>query len=87
MNVILTVNCFSPIHEAADSGHTEVIRLLLSYGADPQLATYCGQTPSDITTDMDVKELLDNHLADVQGHKASLWTVESYWGPGTYFCV
>ena len=33
-----------PIHDAAEGGHVAVLRVLLSYGADPLLATYSGST-------------------------------------------
>ncbi|NXT10069.1 BCOR protein, partial [Prunella fulvescens] len=33
-----------PIHDAVENDHLEIVRLLLSYGADPTLATYSGRT-------------------------------------------
>ena len=33
-----------PIHDAAEGGHVGVLRVLLTYGADPLLATYSGNT-------------------------------------------
>ncbi|KAG7256228.1 hypothetical protein CRUP_021871, partial [Coryphaenoides rupestris] len=32
-----------PIHDAVENDHLEVVRVLLSYGADPTLATYSGR--------------------------------------------
>ena len=36
---------FRPIHDAVVYNHLEVVRLLLSFGADPLIATYSGKTP------------------------------------------
>ncbi|NWX87849.1 BCOR protein, partial [Nothoprocta pentlandii] len=33
-----------PIHDAVENDHLEIVRLLLSYGADPTLATYSGRS-------------------------------------------
>lgn len=33
-----------PLHDAVENDHLEVVRLLLSYGADPTLATYSGRS-------------------------------------------
>lgn len=32
-----------PIHDAVENDHLDVVRVLLSYGADPTLATYSGR--------------------------------------------
>lgn len=32
-----------PIHDAVENDHLHVVRILLSYGADPTLATYSGR--------------------------------------------
>lgn len=32
-----------PIHDAVENDHLDVVRILLSYGADPTLATYSGR--------------------------------------------
>lgn len=34
---------FRPIHDAVENDHLDVVRVLLSYGADPTLATYSGR--------------------------------------------
>jgi uncharacterized protein len=39
----------TPLHHAARRGHAEVVRLLLSRGADPQIRDENGQTPLDLT--------------------------------------
>lgn len=69
-----------PLHEAAENGFTELIRLLLSYGADPLLVTYSGYTPLSLTTDDEARRLLQQHLSDVQGQPAPLWT---FLGPAS----
>lgn len=35
---------FRPIHDAVENDHLDVVRILLSYGADPTLATYSGRS-------------------------------------------
>lgn len=37
---------YTPLHEAVSQGHTEVVKLLLLHGADPDLATDLGTTES-----------------------------------------
>lgn len=34
-----------PLHEAVDNRNVEIVRLLLSYGANPQLVTYLELNP------------------------------------------
>ncbi|XP_011200396.2 uncharacterized protein LOC105224092 [Bactrocera dorsalis] len=55
-----------PLHEASENDHEEIVRLLLSYGADPLLATYSGQTPLMLASSTAMRDLLNNHLSDVQ---------------------
>lgn len=63
---------FRPLHEACENSHVEVIRLLLSYGADPLLGTYAGQTPEELT-EGPAATLLRLHIADVQGMAVEPW--------------
>lgn len=35
---------YRPLHDAVENDHLDVVRLLLSYGADPTLATYSGRS-------------------------------------------
>lgn len=67
---------FRPLHEACENCHIEVIRLLLSYGADPLLGTYAGQTPEELTEGPATK-LLRLHIADVQGQTKDPWRFPS----------
>lgn len=71
-----------PLHEAAENGATELVRLLLSYGADPLLATYSGQTPLMLAVDTEANSILEQHLDDVQGRTTVPW---SFAGPVSIF--
>lgn len=50
-----------PIHDAVENDHLEIVRLLLSYGADPTLATYSGRTIVKMTH----SELMETFLTGV----------------------
>ncbi|KAF4521521.1 hypothetical protein B566_EDAN012210 [Ephemera danica] len=64
---------------AAECGHVEVCRLLLSYGADPGLAKYSGATPLMLASTPEVWQLLKDHIADMQGTPASPWDLRHQW--------
>ena len=49
---------FTPLHEAAQKGRTQLCALLLAHGADPALNNQEGQTPLDLASADDVKCLL-----------------------------
>lgn len=52
----------------------ELVRLLISYGADPTVATYGGQTPLELAENHEpVKLLLQQHINDVQGRFDKSW--------------
>lgn len=42
-NEVCVCVCYRPLHDAVENDHLDVVRLLLSYGADPTLATYSGR--------------------------------------------
>ena len=66
-----------PLHEAVDSDHLELVRLLLSYGADVTLATYAGHTPLMRSNSEPMTRFLEAHIADMQGQAATLpWVFE-----------
>lgn len=49
---------FTPLHEAAQKGRTQLCALLLAHGANPTMINYEGQTALDLATAEDVKCLL-----------------------------
>ena len=53
---------FTPLHEAAQKGRTQLCSLLLAHGADPTLKNQEGQTPLDLSTAEDVKCLLQDAM-------------------------
>ncbi|XP_021518199.1 BCL-6 corepressor-like protein 1 isoform X1 [Meriones unguiculatus] len=76
LNILLqhgaNVNCSSqdgtrPVHDAVVNDNLETIWLLLSYGADPTLATYSGQTAMKLASSDSMKRFLSDHLSDLQG--------------------
>ncbi|XP_018085379.1 BCL-6 corepressor-like protein 1 isoform X2 [Xenopus laevis] len=67
------VNCSAqdgtrPIHDAVVNDNLETVWLLLSYGADPTLATYSGQTPMKLASSKIMRKFLSNYLGDLRGH-------------------
>ncbi|XP_057394648.1 BCL-6 corepressor-like protein 1 isoform X4 [Balaenoptera acutorostrata] len=76
LNILLehgaNVNCSAqdgtrPVHDAVVNDNLETIWLLLSYGADPTLATYSGQTAMKLASSDTMKRFLSDHLLDLQG--------------------
>ncbi|XP_048192799.1 BCL-6 corepressor-like protein 1 [Perognathus longimembris pacificus] len=76
LNILLehgaNVNCSAqdgtrPVHDAVVNDNLETIWLLLSYGADPTLATYSGQTAMKLASSDTMKRFLKDHLSDLQG--------------------
>nr|XP_035143869.1 BCL-6 corepressor-like protein 1 isoform X4 [Callithrix jacchus] len=76
LNILLehgaNVNCSAqdgtrPVHDAVVNDNLETIWLLLSYGADPTLATYSGQTAMKLASSDSMKRFLSDHLSDLQG--------------------
>lgn len=65
------------------------MRLLLSYGADPMLSTYAGQTPLSLVKDDrdDLKEFLLLYLADIQGNPSKPWPFGGYDQVGKFIEV
>ncbi|KAG9478166.1 BCL-6 corepressor-like protein 1 isoform X1 [Eleutherodactylus coqui] len=66
------VNCSAqdgtrPIHDAVVNDNLETVWLLLSYGADPTLATYSGQTPMKLASSEAMRTFLSDYLSDLRG--------------------
>ncbi|XP_053329732.1 BCL-6 corepressor-like protein 1 isoform X2 [Spea bombifrons] len=66
------VNCSAqdgtrPIHDAVVNDNLETVWLLLSYGADPTLATYSGQTPMKLASSEVMRTYLSDYLSDLRG--------------------
>lgn len=66
------INCSAqdgtrPIHDAVENDHLEVVRVLLSYGADPTLATYSGRGLLKMTHSDSMERFLIDYFADLQG--------------------
>lgn len=59
---------FTPLHEAAQKGRTQLCALLLAHGADPTMKNQEGQTPLDLATVM--HRYLSHGLIfmDIQAH-------------------
>ncbi|KAH7963087.1 hypothetical protein HPB52_019519 [Rhipicephalus sanguineus] len=61
-------SCLSrPIHDAVEKGHVEMVRLLLSYGADATLTTGSGLSPLELARSPIMVELLRGFLSDMAG--------------------
>ncbi|CAL8266440.1 unnamed protein product [Lota lota] len=66
------INCSAqdgtrPIHDAVENDHLDVVRVLLSYGADPTLATYSGRGLLKMTHSDSMERFLIDYFADLQG--------------------
>lgn len=85
-----------PLHDAVENDHLEIVRLLLSYGADPTLATYSGRTIMKMTHSELMEKfltgttefktwpyLLLNHLDGFSARFCPGNTTQS-WGPPSF---
>src|SRR6218665_2014784 len=70
-----------PIHEAVDSDSLEMVRLLLSAGADINLTTYSGKTVQDLAKSPEMKDF-------IKGLKAFLLftLLQMLLNTGKYYC-
>ena len=50
------------MHDAVENEHAEVVRLLLSSGADPLIATYGGKTPLKIARTLNMYDLIKGKI-------------------------
>lgn len=53
-----------PIHDAVENDHLDVVRILLSYGADPTLATYSGRGLLKMTHSESMESFLTGKIPD-----------------------
>ena len=70
---------FTPLHEAAQKGRTQLCALLLAHGADPSMKNQEGQTPLDLTTVSIICEfdmVFIYPIADIE-HWVQCWTYYS----------
>ena len=49
---------FTPLHEAAHKGRTQLCSLLILHGADPLICNQNGETPLELASAADVRSLL-----------------------------
>ena len=52
----------TPLHYAADCGHSEAIRLMMEFGADTAVVDRQGKTPVDLATSDELKELMTTSM-------------------------
>lgn len=57
-SVLCTPSLARPVHDAVANDNLETLWLLLSYGADPTLATYSGQTALKLASSDGMKTFL-----------------------------
>ena len=50
----------TPLHDAAESGFVDIVRLLVSHGADTKARNSTGQTPFDVALNEGIREALSN---------------------------
>lgn len=56
--ILILYHLHRPVHDAVVNDNLETIWLLLSYGADPTLATYSGQTAMKLASSDTMKRFL-----------------------------
>lgn len=61
--VLTLCHLHRPVHDAVVNDNLETIWLLLSYGADPTLATYSGQTAMKLASSDTMKRFLSGKLS------------------------
>lgn len=49
---------FRPIHDAADNGQIDSLRLLMAYDADPFISTYSGRSVVDCAKRTEAKDYI-----------------------------
>jgi ankyrin repeat protein len=70
----------TPLHVAAARGHLEVVKLLLSCGADPQLHNKDQQTPTDLAMNSAIVNLLQMSSSAHQRRSIVTYDADEYAG-------
>ena len=53
----------TPIHRAACSGHSEIVKILAPLTANPNTPNKIGQTPSSVTKNAEIRRFLESFNA------------------------
>lgn len=53
---------YSALHHASEGGNTECVRILVEKGADVTLKNNIGSSPNDISQNIDVRSVIEQHL-------------------------
>ena len=62
---------FRPLHDAIERDNFGLVRLFLSWGADPTLSTYSGRTTLQMARTKEMRQFLLSYLADLNGQTIS----------------
>ncbi|KAK9461261.1 uncharacterized protein V1516DRAFT_624531 [Lipomyces oligophaga] len=57
---------YTPLHCAVMQGHTEIVRRLLSTGADPLIATYGNSNAIDLAPNLEIEALLRRRVSEAR---------------------
>ncbi|OTF83432.1 BCL-6 corepressor-like protein [Euroglyphus maynei] len=61
-----------PLHDAIENDHIEIVRLLLSYGADPRISTYSGTTPLQLSRSKAMSKFLQGFYSDISTDRSMI---------------
>jgi len=64
-NIKASFQGFTALHYAALLRNIESLKVLMDYGADPNLKSVSGHKPIDLVTDIQIYELLADYEKDV----------------------
>ncbi len=70
---------FSPLHEAASKGRTEVCSLLLSHGADPTTVNCHGKSAIDVAATQELKDALSLEFRGNREHNVEQESLKILW--------
>lgn len=79
VNVASRLDGVRPLHDAIERDHFGLVRLFLSWGADPTLSTYSGRTALKIARTRQMRDFLMAYFVDLNGafhmDKESTWEI------------